>query len=99
MKPLSPAQVAEKAQTSIPDYIIEAVNNLLVKEYRNGSATISQKDILKEIRRIHSGTNLDVIFDNGWMDFEPTFRKAGWKVTYDKPAYCETYEPSYEFSK
>jgi hypothetical protein len=37
------------------------------------------------------------IFKRGWMDFEPIFRKAGWVVHYDKPAYYESYEAYYEF--
>lgn len=100
MKPLTPAETAKKAATAIPDYVIEAVNNLLVKEYRKGRAMLLQKNILKEIRRINPDTNTDEIFNNGWMDFEPIFRKAGWKVTYDSPAYCEDYyDPRYDFSK
>jgi hypothetical protein len=99
MKPLSPSEVEKKAQSDIPDCVIDAVNNLLVKEYRNGSATLRQKDILKEIRRIDENMTSTILFENGWMDFEPIFRKAGWSVEYDKPGYNEDYEATFKFKK
>ena len=37
------------------------------------------------------------IFDNNWLDIEPTYRKAGWKVIYDGPAYCENYPATFTF--
>lgn len=100
MKPLSPSQVSRKAQVSIPDYVIDAINILLIKEYRNGSIiTLQQKDILKEIQKVYPKVNINEVFERGWMDFEPSFRKAGWKVSYDKPGFNESGEPIYNFSK
>lgn len=32
-----------------------------------------------------------------WLDIEDHYRKAGWKVTYDKPAYCENYDAYFKF--
>ena len=34
---------------------------------------------------------------NKYLDFEDEYRTIGWKVTYNKPAYCETYEPYFIF--
>lgn len=101
MKPFSPTEVAKKAGNNIPAYVIEAVNNLLVKGYRpHGEIVLAQCDIIKEIRRVsREPIKSDILFDNGWMDFEPVFRKEGWRVTYDQPGYNETYEPTYKFSK
>lgn len=99
MKPLSPKEVVNKAQTEIPDCVIEAVNNLLIKKCRDGRATILQDDIVKEIERIKPSVNRHDLFDNGWMDFEPVFRKSGWTVTYDSPAYCEDYAASFTFKR
>jgi hypothetical protein len=40
-----------------------------------------------------------VVFDKGWLDVESIFRAEGWKVKYDKPAYCETYKAFFVFSR
>jgi hypothetical protein len=31
------------------------------------------------------------------LDIEDTYREAGWKVEYDKPAYCENYPANFTF--
>jgi hypothetical protein len=33
------------------------------------------------------------------MDFEPFYEKAGWKVVYDKPGYCESYAANFTFTR
>ena len=97
MKPLSPSEVIKKSEDSIPDFVIEAVNNLLVKECHSGRIILKQKDIEREILRINPGVCSDVLYTNHWMDFESLFRAVGWNVTYDKPGYNETYAPTYIF--
>jgi hypothetical protein len=42
--------------------------------------------------------NRDKIFKGNWLDIEPIFRKAGWEVSYDRPGFNETYEPTWKFS-
>jgi hypothetical protein len=39
------------------------------------------------------------IFEKKQFDIEPVFRSVGWKVTYDKPAYNETYPATFTFTK
>ena len=39
------------------------------------------------------------VFKNKWLDVEEVYRKAGWKVEYDKPGYCEDYEAYFVFEK
>lgn len=98
---LSPKEILDGLNDIIPGFIIEAVNNLLKKEFRGGYATILQKDISAEAIRIAATQGKTVtaqqIYDENWMDWEPIFRKAGWKVTYDKPGYNESYDASFEF--
>ena len=38
-----------------------------------------------------------MIFEKHWLDFEDIYRKAGWFVNFDKPAYNETYDAFFEF--
>ena len=97
-KPLSPAEVEKRAIAEIPEEIIETINNMLIKNVRNGRCTLLQKDILREIKGMH---NIDStkIFENGWLDFEPIYRDVGWDVEYDKPVYNEDYEAKFIFTK
>jgi len=46
-----------------------------------------------------TGKTRDEVFDKGWLNIEPMYRAAGWKVVYDKPAYNESYEPTFTFTK
>lgn len=103
MKPLSPREAEERKDRSIPDFVIGAFNDLIVKNLNlSGEAVIRQEDILRRIMaspdRPREVSRQD-LFDNHWMDVEPFFRRAGWTVVYDMPAYCETYEPTFTFRK
>lgn len=109
MNALTPAQVREGQISSIPKEVIEAVNRLLVRNMRNGRAMIKQATIIETALRLmheehHVLAESSILmvtekdfYDNGWLDFEPIFRAAGWKVTYDKPGYNETYEAYFKF--
>jgi hypothetical protein len=39
------------------------------------------------------------IFKTGYCDLEPLYRAAGWRVVHDKPAYNETYDAYFKFTK
>ena len=99
IKPLSPKEVSEQFNNSIPDEVIQAVNTLLIKEYTNGTAILKQKDIIAEIRLINSDLTAAKIYENGWLDFENVFISNGWEVEYDKPVYCEDYDAFFRFRK
>jgi hypothetical protein len=45
------------------------------------------------------GVSRQEVFDNQWLDIEDIYREAGWKVSYDKPAYNETYKAYFTFSR
>jgi len=98
-KVISPDEI--NFEESIPEFVIEAVNNLLKKEYRGRSTTILQKEIMAEVMRLRPDLSLsrEDIYKNHWMDFEPLFRENGWDVSYDRPGYNESYEASFKFSK
>lgn len=104
VKPISPDEAYKERVFSIPDEIIEAVNNLLIKNVsKGGYATILQKDIeaLALGKFLANGKVVSVssMYENNWFDFEDLFRAAGWKVEYDRPAYNESYDASFKFSK
>jgi len=97
-KPITPKELDSTLGSDIPDVIITVVNEMLKKAYRKGqSVTLLQKDIVREVVKRSEYTSAQ-IYENNWMDFEPIFEKAGWRVDYDKPAYCETYDASFKFT-
>lgn len=101
MKPFSPAEARSNKVNLIPDVVIESVNEFLTEKYsQNGSITFNQNDLIDRI--LTKRPTIDIkgvgelitrhdIFANGWLDFESVYEDNGWDVSYDKPAYNETY--------
>lgn len=103
-KPVTPQEVTKLKQTLIPDIVIESFNELIAKNFNGSNATVLQKEIINTIStkwKLQNKYDLDTdrIFEEKWLDIEDIYSKAGWDVYYDKPAYCESYEPTFEFSK
>lgn len=112
IKPIKPDDVGVLAQDLIPDFVIQAVNELIVLNWTGNSAKILQKEILslarkyqekqfqekREKNHIHGDYTLPK-FDWHWLNIESLYESTGWKVKYDKPGYCEIYEPTFEFRK
>lgn len=86
---------------TIPDIIIKAVNDLLVQKYDKNKhkAIIKQSEILDKVvgDPDYGMLTRESVFRNNYLDFESEYQAIGWKVTYNKPAYCETYEPYFIF--
>lgn len=99
--PISPQEAAKSVKAVIPECIIAATNKLLVKNLNGKSAKILQDEIVKEVCADKDDPDAfrEQIFANKWLDIEETYRKVGWKVTYDKPAYYETYSAYFIFEK
>ncbi|MFA6421911.1 MAG: hypothetical protein WCV92_00700 [Candidatus Buchananbacteria bacterium] len=95
--PIKPSDVAKQKQASFPNEVLEAFNQLIAEKFNNGYATIRQDDVVAIL--VAKGLNRPEIFKKGWLDVEGIYRKAGWKVAYDKPAYNESYPATFTFSK
>jgi hypothetical protein len=98
IKPLAPDEVQGKKNETIPDGVIEAVNEAIVASWNGTSASFTQDEIIDRIRAKIDVSRAD-IFSRNWLDFEDIFRAAGWAVDYDKPAYNETYAANFTFKK
>ena len=104
IQPIKPSEVVK--EVNIPDFIIEAVNKLIKEKWDGSEAKIYQDDILEIVAVYQKDPDAndgrptrEEVFKNHWLDFEDLYRKQGWKVVYDKPAYCETYKAYFVFSK
>lgn len=95
VRPLSPKEVVEKKINSIPDAVFEVFNELIAKDFNGAYAIVKQKEVVK--RLVEKGLKEKEIYENHWLDVEDVYRKAGWKVEYDKPGYNESYDAYFEF--
>ncbi|QQG42102.1 MAG: hypothetical protein HYV90_02180 [Candidatus Woesebacteria bacterium] len=99
IKPISQKEVANEKQRLFPNEVFEAFNEMIIQNAGGGGGQISvdQGEVVKLM--VKKGLNRDQIFKNGWLDVEDVYRKAGWKVEYDKPAYNEDYSAYFIFSR
>lgn len=103
-KPITPEEIL-KYKTHLPDFVVEAVNELIKKKWNGASATIRQTELIVKILKIMPAdeqspiTRRQSLFDNHWLDVEPAYRHAGWNVVSDKPGYNETYEAKLTFTR
>lgn len=101
MTPITPAEAQARRHSSIPGYVFQIVNDLLVANLRGGIATITQREIAAAIHSHPEYISLGIphpnIFQRGWMDFEDHYREHGWEVTYNRPVLGDMSPPSYTF--
>jgi len=95
--PITPTEVAHQYLENIPDMVIEAVNTLIVKNWKHTRATVKQSDIVELAETLMGIEHKE--FNNNWLDFEDLFRRSGWVVVYDKAHYTDSYDSSFTFAK
>lgn len=100
MEALTPSQVKD-FRSEIDDKMVEAVNSLLLEKRHTNPILIKQEELIRAYRLVCSGKGVDMprseVFKSGVLNIEEAFKKKGWLVEYDKPAYNETYEPYFTF--
>lgn len=95
-KPISPNDIASFKAKTFPPEVFEAFNELIAKNFSAGSADVKQKHASALIASKLNITSSEV-FDKGYLNVEEVYRAEGWKVNYDKPAYCENYDAFFTF--
>ena len=96
IKPITPDEVLDRKINAMPEAILQAVNDLIAKKWNGHDATFKVEEIVDQYFRV---TNEDkspaaraILFDNHWLDIEPAYREAGWKVKFERPDYTENFE-------
>ncbi len=97
-EPIKPSEIVDAQIKEIPPAVVEVWNRMLIKKYRNGAVVIKQEDVISELV-VALNISRENVFANGYLDVEEMYRKAGWKVMYDKPGYNESYDAYFEFIK
>lgn len=93
---ISPHEIAAAKQAILPEGVIKCWNDMIAKNYSGHEAYIVQKDIIDALVST-LGVSRQEVFDNHWLDVESIYQARGWKVTYDKPGFSETYEANFTF--
>lgn len=97
VKPITPEEVSAQKMLKMPPAVIEAFNELISENYRNGRATIKLDDAYDRVGSM--GVNVNDAERFGWMDVEPIYRDAGWNVTFEKSGFNEPGPSFYVFRK
>lgn len=95
--PITPDEARASRLTTIPSAVIACFNAEIASNLRGKRATVSQPKIVSAICTAMPGASRSAIFDNGWLDVDPLYERAGWKVIYNKPGYNENYDASWVF--
>lgn len=96
-KPIRPDEIAHAKETTIPEQVFEAFNELIAEKFVNGYANVRQNDVMIRILEKMPNTTRREVFDRGWLNVEEAYEAQGWRVAYDKPGYNETYEAYFTF--
>jgi hypothetical protein len=95
VKPIRPEEVGDQQMEDFPDAVFEAFNEMIAANNNQGHHTFKVKDVVALM--VKKGLKSKEIHENGWLDIEAAYKKAGWDVEYDGPAYNETYNATFTF--
>lgn len=99
VRPLTPDEIKRRRAQgqNIPEEVIHAVNELLIKSDPGRTIRLGQDEIINLAMAKMGDTSVTRhdFFNNHWLDFEPYFEEHGWHVTYVKPDYTEVDREAY----
>lgn len=90
IEPITPKSLKK----DIPEEVIAIFNELIALNYSKGSSVVVQNDVLEKITKVMYISRNDV-FNKHYLDIEDLYTE--WDVTYNKPAYNETYDAFFMF--
>jgi len=96
--PIKPKDVQDEKDKGIPEVVFTIFNDLIKEDWDGWEAVVIQDEAVKRIAK-ELGITRTQAFDRGYLEVESAYRKAGWKVEYDKPGYNEDYEANFTFRK
>lgn len=100
VKPISPDEVVGEKRKHIPDFVIQAFNELIAKHFDGRASTFGIKEVEAAVLRLWNGDNPKIreqMYAEHWLDVEDIFREQGWSVEFDKPGYNESGESTFTF--
>lgn len=98
MKPITPNEVGEKHEEQLPEFVIRIVNQCIAQAWNGRQAEVLQSEIVDRIVSEMELSDRATVFEKGYLHIEDAYRRAGWKVEYDRPGYNESYPAKFVFS-
>lgn len=113
VKPITPKEAVAARSASIPEKVIEIVNESIVSNLSVSGGTTTATVKVKEVKKaiLKDSALCDILHQKypeeaferaieliGWLDFESRYRLAGWSVKYHSPDYTQRFDAYYEFS-
>ena len=94
-----PEDVLKERVETIPDYVIDAFNDLLTENYHEDETIIEQEDVIRKILEYSTDDELTrkTIFKKHYLDIENLYRNNGWEVEYRKLAFNEFFKSYFVF--
>jgi hypothetical protein len=90
MPPIKPTDVTLLKTAIIPEGVFEAFNDMIVKHWNGRCATFNVKDVaMLAAKKMDCSST--AVYEQKWLDVEPSYREAGWKVEYDHESYPATF--------
>ena len=77
--PYSPDEVM-KRQRRVPEFVISAVNELLLERLENGECAISESDVFDRVKE--HAPDKETVLQGSCDDIAALYRAAGWDVEY-----------------
>ena len=96
-RPITPEEVRKSRIDYIPSVVFEVTNELIIKHFDGRESIVRQEEILDKICTEETGLSHDMVFESHYLDIEDYYREQGWNVTYDQPAYNESYKAYFIF--
>ena len=99
---ITPEEILKAKAENIPNQVIESFNKLIIRYWDGSKSIVLKDDAVNEILTHYSENQhkdiKDLMYKEHWLDIEPLYILAGWKVNYYKSDYT-TYPPRsrYEF--
>ncbi len=95
--PIKPTEIPVAKAVVIPPFVFDCFNKLIVLNFSNGKSHFLLREIAKMVEEECKAHNM--LYNFKFLDVEDAYRANGWKVEYDYPAYCETYDASFTFTE
>lgn len=93
--PISPKDIAAAKAVVIPPFVFDCFNKCIAEKFCDGQATVLTHVVCTLIKA--ECTKHNIPFQIEFLNVEEVYKEQGWKVVYDKPAYCESYDAYFVF--
>jgi hypothetical protein len=92
--------IMAKFEKCLPEEVVLAANELIASRLDSDiSARFTLNELIEAIQKKLPDVDRQTMVVGKWLDIEPFYQAAGWKVVYDHAGHNETYASNYTFSR